>query len=178
MVIRRVVVILLLAAGAAEAQPAPSVAWLSPLIGVWATRDTYHPVSGKPIVEEATRTCKLVMHDAYLECESVVKRPDGTGRTYRFLINYNRITSRFEMLSIWSNHPPKAVQSLAPNAARDRWILEDVAVVGDNESSDHWSELVIENEKRIVWTGRRVTDGVDPRSAPISFSETWTRMSR
>jgi len=176
MVMRAAVVIVLLATGVAEAQPAPSVTWLSPLIGVWATRDTYHPLTGEPIVEDATRTCRLVMRDAYLECESVVTRPNGTGRTYRFLINYNRITSRFEMLSIWSNHPPKAVQSLAPNAARDRWVLEDVAVIGDNEASDHWSELVIESGQRIVWTGRRVKDGVDPRSAPISFSETWTRI--
>ena len=172
-----VVVILLLVTGVAQAQPQPSVAWLSPLIGVWATRDTYHPEKGDPIVEDATRTCRLVMHDAYLECESVVKRANGTGRTYRFLINYNRITSRFEMLSIWSNHPPKAVQSLAPNAARDRWILEDVAVVGDDEQSDHWSELIIESGQRIVWTGRRVKGGIDPRSAPISFSETWTRIA-
>jgi hypothetical protein len=52
------------------------------------------------------------MRDVYVECETVVERPNGNGRTYRFLINYNRNTSRFEMLSIWSNVPDKAVQSL------------------------------------------------------------------
>ena len=32
----------------------------------------------------------MIMHGSYLQCESVVSRPNGTGRTYRFLINYNR----------------------------------------------------------------------------------------
>ena len=172
-----VTVLLLSLAGRADAQVAPSVDWLAPLLGVWATSDTYHPVSGKPIVEQATRTCRRVMHDAYVECETVVSRPNGTGRTYRFLINYNRTTTRFEMLSIWSNVPHKAVHSMVPNGARDRWILEDVAVIGDDEPGDHWSELVIESPARIVWTGRRVTGGIDPKSAPISFAETWTRIS-
>lgn len=164
---------------ASDAGAQPSMSWLSPLLGVWATTDTYHPVTGAPIVESATRTCRAVMHDAYLECETVVVRPNGTGRTYRFLINYNRTTARFEMLSIWSNVPHKAVQTLAPNAQRDRWIIEDLAVIGDDGgANDHWSELVIETADRIVWTGRRVTGGGDPRTAPISFQEIWTRRSR
>ena len=170
-------VVLILAPGEAAAQPA--VSRLSPLVGAWQTVDTYHPVSGSPVVESAVRTCRLVMHDAYLECETVVARPNGTGRTYRFLINYNRTTSRFEMLSIWSNVPHKAVHSLTPNAQHDRWIIEDVAVIGDDGGpNEHWSELVIESPERIVWTGRRVSDGVDPKIAPISFHETWTRTSR
>jgi hypothetical protein len=173
----RVIVLLLFSPCAANAQP--SVSWLAPLVGVWATTDTYHPVNGAPIVENATRTCRAVMRDAYVECETVVARPDGTGRTYRFLINYNRTTSRFEMLSIWSNVPHKAVQTLTANATRDRWIIEHLAVIGDDGGpNEHWSELVIESPDRIVWTGRRVTAGVEPKTAPISFHETWSRRSR
>lgn len=173
----RVMLLLLACPSVADAQP--TLTWLSPLVGVWATTDTYHPVSGAPIVESATRTCRIVMDGAYLECETVVRRPNGTGRTYRFLINYNRTTSRFEMLSIWSNVPHKAVQSLTPNARHDRWIIEDLAVIGDDGgANEHWSELVIESRERIVWTGRRVTGGVDPKTAPISFHEIWTLRSR
>jgi hypothetical protein len=171
----RALVILLAFPGMAAAQQ-PSVDWLAPLIGVWNTTDTYQPLQGAPIVENAVRTCRAVMRNAYVECETVVERPNGTGRAYRFLINYNRNTSRFEMLSIWSNVPHKAVQSLTPNASRDRWVFENVAVVGDTESmTPHWSELVVESRDRIVWTGRRETAGSNPREAPISFLETWTR---
>jgi hypothetical protein len=168
----RVLLMLLVFPSVCLAQP--TVDWLSPLVGVWETVDTYNPVTGAPIVERAVRTCRMVMHGAYLECETVVTRPNGTGRTYRFLINHNRNTARFEMLSIWSNVPHKAVHSMTPSANRDRWVLEDVAVVGD-EAADHWSELVVEGSARIVWTGRRVAAGGDPRTSPISFSETWTR---
>ncbi|HWI17073.1 MAG TPA: hypothetical protein VNT81_04975 [Vicinamibacterales bacterium] len=170
----RALLMLLACPSLCSAQPA--VEWLSPLVGVWNTTDTYQPLQGAPIVENAVRTCRPVMRNAYLECETVVERPNGTGRTYRFLINYNRTTSRFEMLSIWSNVPHKAVQSLSPNATRDRWILENIAVIGDNEDpGTHWSELVVESSDRIVWTGRRVKAGTDPRTSPISFNEIWTR---
>jgi hypothetical protein len=170
----RVLLVLLAFPSLCVAQP--SVDWLAPLIGVWNTTDTYQPLKGAPIVENGVRTCRPVMHNAYVECETVVERPNGTGRTYRFLINYNRTTSRFEMLSIWSNVPHKLVQSLTPNAARDRWLFENVAVVGDDEAlATHWSELVVESRDRIVWTGRRVKAGADPRTSPISFNEIWTR---
>lgn len=158
------------------AQGQPSLQWLAPLIGVWDTEDTYYPADGKPAVERGVRTCGLVMHEAYLQCETVVSRPDGTGRTYRFLINYNRTVQRFEMLSLWSNVPHKAVQSLTPSTDRTRWVLENVAVIGDDEPMGrHWSEMVFESPDRIVWTGRRVANEADPRTAPRSFHETWIR---
>jgi hypothetical protein len=154
----------------------PATDWLAPFVGVWQTVDTYHPVKGAPIVEHATRTCEMVMRGSYLQCETVVNRPGGSGRTYRFLINYNRTMQRFEMLSLWSNVPHKAVQIVAPNDERDRWVMRELAVVGDDEPlAQHYYELVFERADRIVWTGRRVTGGGNPTAAPISFVETWTK---
>lgn len=172
-----VLLIMNLLVGQSPQAPPPSLDWLAPLVGVWATEDTYHPLKGDPIVERATRTCALVMSKAYLQCETVSHPTTGSPRTYRFLINYNRFTSRFEMLSLWSNVPHKLVQSLTPNADRSRWVFANIATVGDNEPmSEHWSELVITGHT-IVWTGRRVGPGVPPATAPISFRETWTRRS-
>jgi hypothetical protein len=164
-----------LLAPAVHAQDAPSTAWLQPLVGVWATEDTYYPVSGQPIVERAVRTCELVMRGSYLQCESVVTRDDGRDRTYRFLLNHNATMARFEMLSLWSNVPHKVAQVLTPDAARRRWRVENLVVIGDLELATHWSELVFDGDDRIVWTGRRVAAGGDPASAPISFVETWRR---
>ena len=153
-------------------QPAagPTVQWLAPFVGVWNTEDTFRPAGGgKPSMERAVRTCEMVMHDSYLQCESIVSRPSGTGRTYRFLINYNQTMGRFEMLSLWSNVPHKLVQSLTPDAGRRRWQFVNVAVVGDDEPlSNHWSELVFESNERIVWTGRRVAPGGDFAASPLS----------
>lgn len=159
----------------AHAQDSPSTAWLQPFVGVWATEDTYHPVSGQPIVERAVRTCELVMRGSYLQCESVVTRGDGRDRTYRFLLNYNPTMSRFEMLSLWSNVPHKVAQMLAPDSARRRWRVQNLVVIGDLELATHWSELVFDGDDRIVWTGRRVSAGGDPATSPISFVETWRR---
>jgi hypothetical protein len=161
----------------AQAQPAPNLAEaMRDWIGVWQTEDTYQPVSGQPTVERGVRTCGLVMQNAYLQCETVVSA-GARSRTYRFLINYNRTTSRFEMLSLWSNVPHKLVQKLTPDRDGQRWIIENVAVIGDDEPMGlHWSELVFESPHRIVWTGRRLSAPTDnPSTAPISFREVWTR---
>lgn len=161
----------------ATSRAQPATDWLTRLVGAWETIDTYHPVNGEPIVERARRTCEMVMQGTYLQCETVATRPSGGGRTYRFLINYHRTTTRFEMLSLWSNVPHKAIQTLTPNDARDRWSIRELAVIGDDEPlSPHHSEMVFERADRIVWTGRRVTAGGDPASAPISFVETWTKL--
>lgn len=154
----------------------PTLAWLDPLVGVWDTEDTYYPVSGDATVERGVRTCMRVMRDSYLQCETTVDRGEGRGRAYRFVANYNQTVKRFEMMSIWSNVPHKLVQSLAPDSTRRRWRFENVAVVGDDEPmTAHWSELVVESPDVIVWTGRRVSPGGDPATAPLSFRETWTR---
>lgn len=147
-------------------------------IGVWRTVDTYHPPNGSPTVEEGVRTCELVMREAYLQCDTVVERDGTVRRVYRFLLNYNRTTQRFEMLSLWSNVPHKLVQQLTPDAQRRRWTFSNLAVIGDDEPMAlHWSELVFESRDRIVWTGRRITAATtDPSTAPLSFQETWTRL--
>jgi hypothetical protein len=50
-------------------------------------------------------------------------------------------------------------------------------MIGNTEANHHYSELVFEDEDRIVWTGRRVDGETDPQEAPISFVETWERRS-
>jgi hypothetical protein len=120
----------LLLAGQSALVAQPSIEWLEPFVGVWATVDTYYPVSGEPTVEGATRTCARIMQEAYLQCETIAQRPGGASRTYRFL-------------SLWSNVPHKLVQSMVPNGDRRRWTFTNVAVIGDDEPmADHWSELI------------------------------------
>ena len=170
---------LTISSAVASSQPTPtadaSLQWLAPLVGVWETTDTYHPVSGSPSVENAVRTCEFVMRDSYLQCETVVTRPGGGGRTYRFLINHNPGFNRFEMISIWSNVRHKLVQALVPDAERRRWRFSNVAVIGlDEPPTAQRSELVIESADRITWTGWRIKEG-DDTATSLSFVETWVR---
>ena len=173
---RLLVLLCAMGAGASAVSAQPAIGWLDPLIGVRDTADTYYPVTGEPILERGVRTCARVLHDVYLRCETLVSRSDGRGRSYWFLANYNGTEKRFEMLSLWSNVPQKAIQALTPDAERRQWRIANLAVIGDGgRSNDHWSELVIESPGQIVWTGRRVAPGGDPATSPISFRETWTR---
>ena len=149
---------------------------LQPLVGVWDTEDTYHPEEGDPIVERGVRTCGLVLRDQYLQCDTEATNARGVERTYRWMINYNSVLDRYEMLSVWSNVPFKAVSSLEALDGDRGWLLRGVGVIGDTEpSSSSYSEMVLEADDRIVWTGRRISEGVSPEDAPISFVETWVR---
>lgn len=148
----------------------------SPLLGTWETEDTYHPVDGPPSVETGIRTCRLVLRDQYLQCDTEAVNAEGTERSYRWMLNYNRILDRFEMLSVWSNVPFKSVSRLDALDDGHGWRLSSVALVGDNEEyPPSYSEMVVESGSRIVWTGRRITEGQPPEEAPISFIETWVR---
>ena len=148
---------------------------LRALLGVWETRDAYYPAAGDSSIETGVRTCELVMNDTYIQCETRARRAGGRERTYRFMINYNANTSRFEMLSIWSNVPHKAVYALTPLAETNRWRLTNVATIGIDDDGAHFSDLTFESPVSITWTGRRVTPGQDPTDSPISFRETWRK---
>ena len=160
--------------GSVSAQSAMDA--LQPLVGVWDTEDTYYPEDGGAIVESGVRTCRLVLRDQYLQCDTDATNAQGHHRTYRWMINYNSVMGRYEMLSVWSNVPFKAVSALEALDDDRGWLLRGVAVIGDTETgSPSYSEMVFEAADRIVWTGRRVSDGVLPVDAPVSFIETWVR---
>jgi len=148
---------------------------LRPLLGVWDTRDVYYPAAGDSSIETGVRTCEFVMNDTYIQCETRASRAGGRERTYRFMINYNRNTARFEMLSLWSNVPHKAVYALTAQPGTNRWRVIDVATIGVDDDGAHFSDLVFESPVSINWTGRRVARGQDPAVAPISFRETWRK---
>ena len=76
----------------------------SPLVGTWETEDTYHPVDGPPQVETGVRTCRLVLRDQYLQCDTEAVNAEGTERSYRWMINYNRVLDRFEMVVETRSH--------------------------------------------------------------------------
>lgn len=174
----RVVLALTLATGLFPSNAtAQSVAEaFSALVGTWETEDTYHPVDGPPSVETGIRTCRLVLRSQYLQCDTEAVNSEGTERSYRWMINYNRILDRFEMLSVWSNVPFKSVSRLDPLEQGHGWSLRSVALVGDNEEyPPSYSEMVVESGSRIVWTGRRITEGQPVEEAPISFVDTWVR---
>jgi hypothetical protein len=94
--------LLLAAAGAAE----PSIKDLEWMIGDWAFHDFATEAAGFVYEEKGIRSCRWELREQYIRCESqggTAARP----RTYVNYFNYNPAEKRFEMVSMWSNHPPK-----------------------------------------------------------------------
>lgn len=148
---------------------------LRPWVGEWLTEDTYYPEHGNPSRERGVRTCRMVLHDRYLQCETIATNARGVERSYWFLVNHNADAGRFEMLSVWSNVPFKAVHELRRGGTDQAWRVTGLLMIGASEENVHYSDFVFDGPDRVTWTGRRVRAGLSAADAPIAFVETWRR---
>ena len=156
---------LLLAATAAG----PSIRDLSWMIGDWTFHDVATEAAGHKYEERGTRSCAWAMRDQYVRCESqggTAARP----RTYVTYVNYNAPQKRFEMLSMWSNHPPKVTQygQLVDGELR---FVSAAAETGDDGIAKHsWARMRPEGKAGWVWdSGTRPVGATD--DGPVRYRD-------
>ena len=114
-----------LAGALAEAQappaPPPQLARLSSLIGAWNVDDTYQPPGAPPIRDVGVRTCAYVLMQRYIECTTRARNPEtGREREYRWLINYNTESRRYDIVGVFSNYAGKVTQTFHVDSASGR----------------------------------------------------------
>lgn len=98
-------------ASTAENQPQP-MEKLSWLLGKWTFKD--EQVNGK-YWETGTRHCKLVLHEQYIRCESVGTSYTGKERSYHFILGYNKMDKRYEMVGLTSSYPRQNLYIIDPS---------------------------------------------------------------
>lgn len=128
-----------------------SIKDLDILIGTWDVEEKQ--VDGS-FTEKGVRTCAYVMHDSYIQCETIATS-GGKERSYRFLINYNKQTKQFEMISIFSNWPAKESDILSVNGN------EITLASMSTEASDRSALIKFNGKNSYEWSGRNF-----PRSTP------------
>lgn len=65
--------------------------------------------------EKGTRNCFLVLHDQYIRCESIGVSNKGKERSYHFILVYNTMDKRYEMLGLTSSYPRQNLYIIEPS---------------------------------------------------------------
>jgi hypothetical protein len=160
---------------AAQTQTDDPVRRLQPLIGTWEVDDTYRPISGREIRETGVRTCAYMLANRYVECVTRGRNASGREREYRWLINYNTETRRYDLVGIFSNYTGKVVQTIRIDSTGTVWNIRSPSSMSDGIEQWSWAQLVFESPNRAVWTGYRNLETNAPGDWSVSTRETWVR---
>ena len=160
-----------------SAEPEPSIRDLGWMIGDWAFHDSATDAAGFNYEEKGQRSCRWALQDRYIRCESA----GGTAtkqRSYVTYLNYNAFEQRFEMMSMWSNHPPKLLQ--VGQMARDGLELRLRSVQptrgDDGVVKNHWAVLRFDGKSRWTWeSGSRPEGAVN--DGPVRFRDVALRQA-
>lgn len=163
--------LLLLAAAGTDAASIQSLRWM---IGDWVFHDVATEAAGFRYEERGTRSCRWSLEDQYIRCQSA-GGSEAQPRSYVVYINYNAAAQRFEMVSLWSNHPPKVVHY---GQWRDGALLLRSAhpeVGQDGVARRAWAVLRPTNGSTWTWeTGFQVEGSAE--DGPIKFRDVATRL--
>ena len=163
--------LLLVAATAAE----PSIRDLAWMIGDWAFHDVATEAAGFTYEEKGLRSCRWAMRDQYIRCESqggTAARP----RTYVNYFNYNPAEKRFELVSMWSNHPPKDIRVGQAALGGRELKLRQLRPERDDDGIVKESWAIMRFDGRATWTwesGSRPAGTAE--DGPVRFRDTAVR---
>lgn len=161
--------LLLLLAAAAAGEP--SIKNLEWMIGDWAFHDVATEAAGFKYEEKGIRSCRWAMREQYIRCESqggTAARP----RTYVNYFNYNPAAKRFEMVSMWSNHPPKDIRVGEAASSGRELKLRQLRPERDDDGIVKESWAIMRFDGRATWTwdsGSRAESAAD--DGPVRFRD-------
>ena len=148
---------------------------LQPLIGTWDVDDTYRPIRGAEIREAGTRTCAYVLANRYVECVTRARNASGREREYRWMVNYNTETRRYDLVGIFSNWSGKVVQTIRIDSTGNVWNLRAPSSTSDGIEQWSWAQIVFESPDRAVYTSYRNLETNAPSEWTLATRETWVR---
>lgn len=108
----------------AFAKDSPGTADLDFLLGSWALEAHQSPGTERETRDNGERVCAYVLDDAYIRCDTQVRRSNGRSRKVVSLHNYNGVVERYESLYYFSNWPvkPLARTEILRDADTIRWV--------------------------------------------------------
>ena len=159
----------------AVAAAEPSIADLDWMIGDWTFEDRATEAAGFKYEERGTRSCRWAMRHQYIRCESqggTTARP----RTYVNYFNYNPAEKRFEMVSMWSNHPPKDIRAGQATPSRREVVLRQLRPERDDDGivKQSWAVLKFDGDATWTWESGSRMDG-SQEDGPVRFRDVAVR---
>lgn len=157
-----------------SAQPHP-LEKLSWLLGKWSFEDAQ--VNGK-YWEKGTRDCALILDEQYIRCESRGVSNSGHKRMYHFILGYNKMDERYEMIGLTSSYPRQNLYIISPS--EDGHTLEIVNHFWTSDGIIESSKATIRynGKNQYVW---HIRNGeMDPKTGKkaVGFIDTVTRINQ
>ena len=103
------------------------------------------------------------------------RNASGREREYRWLLNYNTETRRYDLVGVFSNYTGKVVQTIRIDSTGTVWNIRSPSSVSDGIEQWSWAQLVFESPNGAVWTGYRNLETNAPGDWSVSTRETWVR---
>lgn len=158
------------AADEEKTNPMDKMSWL---LGNWTFEDAQ--VNGQ-YWERGTRICVKVLDDQYIRCESKGVSNSGNERSYYFILGYNRMDERYEMVGLTSSYPRQNLYIITPSndghtleLQNHFWAAE--GIVSSNNATIHYNGV-----DEYVWDIRNGEVDPDTGKKAIGFVDTVKRL--
>lgn len=158
-------------AGASEKrQPMEKLSWL---LGEWTFEDKQ--VNGK-YWERGTRNCALILDDQYIRCESEGVSNKGHERSYHFILGYNSMDKRYEMLGLTSSYPRQNLYIIEPSNNGHRLEISnhfwtDEGIVESNAATIQYNGV-----DQYIWNIRNGDIDQETGRKSVGFIDTVSRV--
>jgi len=171
----KLILVLMLAplTGLAEHPPESPMDKLDWLLGEWTFEDVSVDGSYR---ETGSRTCTLTLHDQYILCESIGVSHNGHERSYYFILGFNRMDGRYEMIGLTSSYPRQNLYIIVPNENGDTLELTNHFWTEDGVVPSNTATITYNGSDQYVWQIR--SGEVDPATGQkaVGFIDTVTKL--
>lgn len=151
-----------------------SVKDLDVLIGTWDVVEVEITGTGEKLLERGVRSCSYFLMDTYILCETRAKL-NGKERIYQWMINYNQVDKRFEMIGIYSNWGRKTFDTIIVPDNRLRWEVKREPNVENGVERRVLGTVEFNGTDKFVWTVKIIKSTDSPTDWKPMFRETSLR---
>ena len=142
------------------------------LLGQWTFEDAQ--VNGK-YWERGSRDCIKVLHDQYIRCESKGVSNKGHERSYYFILGYNKMEKRYEMIGLTSSYPRQNLYIIEASDDGHRLELKNHFWTAEGIEPSNNATIQYNGKDEYVWEIRN--GEMDPKTGrkALGFVDTVSR---
>ena len=141
------------------------------LIGKWSVKEINE---GQDWWEKATRVGEYILDSTYIQMSTYAVDSNNRERSYIWLIHYNSVAQRFEMVSVYSNWPKVETDFLVWDEGENKLTIRNKP--DSNEFHERFGEILFKKDlESYTWKGENKYG--DPENPSIwKYLETGKRI--
>lgn len=150
-------------------QPMEKLNWL---LGSWTFEDIQ---VGGNYWERGTRDCQLILDEQYIRCDSIGVSNSGHKRSYYFILGYNSMDERYEMLGLTSSYPRQNLYIIEPSDDGQKLELSNHFWTEQGIVKSSKATIQYNGTDQYVWRIRNGELNTETGQKAVGFIDTVTR---